>query len=428
MSAHTLLALIIAIVCFGYVTDRILVFLNLQRMRPELPEKLRDFYDQERYVRSQAYLREKLRFGLIGSTISFAASLVVLATGAMGMLDAWLRLYVTDPFWLALAFFGTLALASDLLGMPFSLYNTFVIETKYGFNKTTWQTWVMDKIKGLVIAIVLGPALLFLFIRAVEFWREDFWLPVWAGVSGLTLLIQFMYTAWLVPIFNKLEPLQAGELRDAIESYSKKVGFPLSNIMVMDGSRRSSKANAFFAGFGARKSIVLYDTLIAQMTLPEILAVLAHEVGHYKRRHIVLGTILSILNIGGMLFILSRVIFEPVLAEALGAAVPSIHLSLIAFTFVFTPISMLTGLGMNLLSRKNEYEADAYARETYDGGSLGNALINLHVETLSNLEPHPIDVFLNYSHPTLLQRLAALRADHATPIASNTSIDPTTVA
>ncbi|MBK9448945.1 MAG: M48 family metallopeptidase [Bacteroidetes bacterium] len=410
MSPSTLLTLIVALLCGSFVLDRLLDLLNLSRMKPELPEKLRPFYDEERYRKSQNYLREKSRFGLLTGALNFVGTLLVLILGGLGALDSYLRTYVDDPFLLALTFFGVLGAASSIFGMPFSLYSTFVIEEKYGFNKTTFKTWVLDKVKGALIGAVLGSLILFAFIWLVDTLKEDFWIWFWGGISLFSLGIQFFYTTLLMPLFNKLQPLEAGELRSAIEAYSTKVGFPLGNIMVMDGSKRSTKANAFFSGFGSQKRIVLYDTLIAQMSQPEILSVLAHEVGHYKRRHIILGTILGMLNIGLMLFVLSRFILLPELSAALGAATPSIHLSLIAFAMLFSPISEVTGLLMNLLSRKNEYEADAFARETCDGPALESALIKLHVETLSNLDPHPAYVFLHYSHPTLMQRISALRA------------------
>ncbi|MBP6640380.1 MAG: M48 family metallopeptidase [Bacteroidia bacterium] len=410
MSPSTLLTLIVALLCGSFVLDRLLDLLNLSRMKPELPEKLRPFYDEERYRKSQNYLREKSRFGLLTGALNFVGTLLVLILGGLGALDSYLRTYVDDPFLLALTFFGVLGAASSIFGMPFSLYSTFVIEEKYGFNKTTFKTWVLDKVKGALIGAVLGSLILFAFIWLVDTLKEDFWIWFWGGISLFSLGIQFFYTTLLMPLFNKLQPLEAGELRSAIEAYSTKVGFPLGNIMVMDGSKRSTKANAFFSGFGSQKRIVLYDTLIAQMSQSEILSVLAHEVGHYKRRHIILGTILGMLNIGLMLFVLSRFILLPELSAALGAATPSIHLSLIAFAMLFSPISEVTGLLMNLLSRKNEYEADAFARETCDGPALESALIKLHVETLSNLDPHPAYVFLHYSHPTLMQRISALRA------------------
>lgn len=410
MSPDLLLGIIVAIMCLSYGLDRVLELLNLSRMAPELPEALKGFYDEEKYRKSQEYLKEKSRFGLISSTLSFAVSVSVLAAGGLGALDGWLRGYTEDPFWLALAFFGVLGLASDLLGTPFSLYHTFRIEAKYGFNKTTIGTWIMDKLKGWVIAALLGSAILYGFIWLVDELKEDFWIWFWIGMTAFTLGVQFIYTTLIIPIFNKLRPLETGELRTAIETYGNRVGFPTGKIMVMDGSRRSTKANAFFAGFGSQKRIILFDTLIQQMSQQEIVAVLAHEVGHYKRRHIVQGMVLGTLNIGVMLFVLSRLILSPELSTALGATTPGIHLSLVAFALLFSPISEVTGLLMNLLSRKNEYEADAYARQTFEGQALESALIKLHTETLSNLLPHPAYVFLHYSHPTLLQRIAALRA------------------
>lgn len=410
MSASTLLTLIVALVCGSFALDRILDLLNLSRMKPELPEKLKAFYDEERYRKSQNYLREKARFGFLTAGLNFVGTLLILVLGGLGMLDTWLRGYFTDPFALALVFFGILGTASSIFGMPFSLYSTFVIEEKYGFNKTTLKTWMLDKLKGAVIGALLGTVVLFAFIWLVDTLKADFWIWFWIGISVFSLGIQFFYTTLLLPIFNKLKPLEAGELRTAIEAYSSKVGFPLGNIMVMDGSKRSTKANAFFSGFGSQKRIVLFDTLIAQMTQAEILSVLAHEVGHYKRRHIILGTILGMLNLGLMLFVLSRFILMPELSTALGAETAGIHLGLIAFAMLFSPFSEITGLLMNLLSRKNEYEADAFARETCDGPALESALVKLHVETLSNLDPHPAYVFLHYSHPTLLQRISALRA------------------
>lgn len=410
MSPTSILAVIVTIVCLSYVLERVLDLLNISRMHPELPDRLRAYYDEDKYRQSQLYLREKGRFGLLTSTLGFSLTLAVLLTGGLGMLDTWLRSHISSPYLLPLAFFGTLGLASDLLGTPFSLYNIFVIEAKYGFNKTTFKTWLLDKFKGWLLGGLLGSLILLAFIWLVEQLHADFWIWFWIGISAFSLGMQYLYTKIFVPLFNKLTPLPDGELRSEIEAYSRKVGFPLGNIMVMDGSKRSTKANAYFTGFGAQKRIVLFDTLLAQMTQQEIMAVLAHEVGHYKRGHILQGMVIGVLNIGAMLFVLSRLIEAPALSEALGAKVPGIHMSLIAFALLFSPISEITGLAMNLLSRKNEYQADAYARETYEGEALASALIKLHVENLSNLEPHPAYVFMHYSHPTLLQRIAALRA------------------
>jgi STE24 endopeptidase len=408
MTPSTLLLVLVGIICFDYVLDRAFDLLNLSRMRPELPPELKAFYDEEKYSRSQKYLREKSRFALLVSTFSFVATLTILLTGMLGTLDTWLRGYTTHPYLLPMLFFAVLAVASDVVGTPFALYNIFVIEEKYGFNKTTFKTWMLDKLKGAVLGAILGGFVLMALIWLLEQLQEGFWIWFWVGMTVFSLGLQYMYTTLLLPIFNKLKPLEDGDLRSAIESYSARVGFPLGNIMVMDGSKRSTKANAFFAGFGSKKRIILYDTLVAQMSQSEILAVLAHEVGHYKRRHIILSMVLGIANIGVLLFVFSRLVFEPSLSEALGATSPGVHLNLLSFFLLYSPISQLTGLGMNLLSRKNEYEADAYARATSDGKALQSALIKLHVETLSNLRPHPAYVFWHYSHPTLLQRIGAL--------------------
>lgn len=400
---------LIAILCFGFLLERVLEFLNLKQMKPALPEALADFYDQEKYSRSQAYQKEKARFGLLASILSFVSMLAMLLFGGFGYLDTFLRGYIDNSGLLALAFFGILGFASDLIGIPFSLYGTFVIEEKYGFNKMTIKLWIWDKIKGWLLAAVLGSLVVLALIWVIDTVGPNFWIWFWAGTAAFTLGIQYLYTSVLLPIFNKLVPLEDGELRQEIEAYSKEVDFPLDNIMIMDGSKRSTKANAFFAGFGKRKRIVLFDTLVAQMSNQEIMAVLAHEVGHYKKKHIVLGTVLSILNIGLTLFILSLLVKEPALSFALGAKQAGIHLALVSFAMLYSPLSQITGLGMNLLSRKNEYEADAYAKTTYDGEALGSSLIKLHTETLSNLDPHPAYVFMHYSHPTLVQRLNALR-------------------
>jgi STE24 endopeptidase len=301
-------------------------------------------------------------------------------------------------------------LGSDLLNMPFSLYSTFVIEERFGFNKTKIGTYFADKIKGFALAALLGGGLLYLLVWFVGMLDQDFWLWFWGLLTLLLLAFQFIYTTVLMPVFNKLQPLEQGDLRTAIETYCNGVKFPLTNIMVMNGSKRSTKANAFFAGFGRNKRIVLYDTLIDQLSENELVAVLAHEVGHYKHRHIRQSFLLSTLNIGVLLFVLSRLLFEPSLSLALGANEAGIHLGLLTFVLLFSPVSRLTDLLFNALSRRNEFQADAFASGTYDGDALGKALIKLHVGTLSNLRPHPAYVFVHFSHPPLLRRLAAIRS------------------
>ena len=409
MNPTTILIVIIAILCFNYVLDKVMDYLNNSRLDPELPESLTEFYEEGEYKRSLEYLKAKSRFGFLSSSVSFVATLLVIALGLLGALDDTLREYITDPRLLALAYFGILMVAGDLLSIPFSYYNTFVIEERFGFNKTTIQTFILDRLKGYLAFAVLGGGILFLLLFLIDSLQENFWIWFWIAISVIQLGMQYLYTLILLPIFNKLTPLEAGELRTAIEAYCKTVDFSMGNIMVMDGSKRSSKANAFFTGFGATKKVVLYDTLIEQLNQDELVAVLAHEVGHYKKKHIVQGMVIGILNMGVLLFILSRLVFEPALSTALGASQPGIHLSLLTFSLLYTPISQLTGLLFNLLSRKNEYEADDFAKRTYNSTAMSNALIKLHVKTLSNLRPHPAYVFVNYSHPTMLQRIDAMK-------------------
>ena len=410
MDPQTILTIFLVILCFNYALDKSLDFLNLRRLSAKLPESLTEFYDESEYKRSQAYLRTKMRFAFISSTISFVGTIVVLATGFLGTVNGWLAEMVVDPVWLSLAFFGVLFIVMDIFGTPFSLYNTFVIEERFGFNKTTLRTFFLDKIKGYFLGILLGGGILFLLISLINWLQADFWLWFWLAITVILLLFQYFFSRLFLPLFHKMTPLEAGELRTAIETYAEENGFPVGNIMVIDGSKRSTKANAMFSGFGRNKRVLLYDTLIEQMTVEELVAILAHEIGHYKRRHIFQGVAISVLNMGIMLFILSRLVLEPSLSQALGADVPGIHLSLIAFGLLYAPISQISGILFNLLSRKNEYEADDFARKTSDGAALRSALAKLHVKTLSNLQPHPAYVFVHYSHPTLVQRLAALKS------------------
>ncbi|MEM1000158.1 MAG: M48 family metallopeptidase [Bacteroidota bacterium] len=423
MDAQTILIALIAILCANYTFDKVLEWLNLRRLDPVLPNELLEFYDKQEYARSQDYLRTRMRFSFLSSTLSFLLVLAVLITGLLGEVDAWLRGYIEDPALLAIAFFGVLFLVLDIVGTPFSLYSTFVIEQRFGFNKTTFGTWFLDKLKGYLLGGLLGGGILYLLVWLIGLMGEEFWLWFWLSVAVLLLAFQFIYATLLLPLFNRLRPLESGDLRSAIEHYCDGVGFPLRNIMVMDGSRRSTKANAFFSGFGPNKRIVLYDTLIQQLSQQELVAVLAHEVGHYKRRHIEQGYVISLLNIGVLLFLLSRLIFEPALSTALGAEQSGIHLGLLAFAMLYAPVSQLVDLLFNAWSRRNEYQADAFAASTYDGNALGNALTKLHVKTLSNLRPHPAYVFTHFSHPTLLQRLAAIRLGGRGARAKNPSVE-----
>ncbi len=406
----TILWIIIGLVALSYGWGRVLSWLNLRAHGRDLPESLKDRYDADKYAQSYDYHLTNYRFSIFQGLLSFILTVMVLAFGWFGELDGWLRANVTDhAIGLPLVFFGVIYILSDVMSWPFQWYHTFVIEEKFGFNKMTPRLFVIDKLKGYLMGIILGGVILGALLWLVDSLGEGFWIWFWVFISAFMLFMTFFYTSIFLPIFNKLTPLEEGELRAAILKYAQSVNFPLDNIFVMDGSKRSAKANAFFSGFGKQKKIVLYDTLIEKHSQEELVAVLAHEVGHYKRNHVKQSLVLSLLQTGVMLFVLSRFVLSPELSYALGGEVQAIHLNLIAFGLLFSPISSVLGVGMNLLSRKNEYEADHYAATTYAAAPLGEALIKLNENHLSNLTPHPWHVFLNYSHPTLLQRLAHLK-------------------
>ncbi len=409
MTSDTLLILLISITVAGYVFETFLDYLNLKVQRKEIPQEVAAFYDRDKYLKSLDYHSERTRFGFLSGGVGILLSLGMLAFGGFGFLDGLLRPYFHGEITLALIFFGALAVASDILTLPFQWYSTFVIEEKYGFNKTTIRTFIIDKLKGYALGALIGGSLVAVLIYLIQAIGPGFW--IWFGsiAAAFVLIVNMFYTSLILPLFNKLTPLPSGELKEAIEEFSRKVNFPLDNIFIMDGSKRSRKANAFFSGIGRKKKIVLYDTLIQNHTKEELVAVLAHEVGHFKKKHIVFSFILSIVQIFFMLFVLSRMVFNPELSTALGGAQGAIHLNLLAFGILFSPISGVTGLMMSLYSRKNEFEADTYARDTYSGTALAEALKKLSVDSLSNLFPHPVYVFFHYSHPPLLRRLEALR-------------------
>ncbi|MBR9998445.1 MAG: M48 family metallopeptidase [Cyclobacteriaceae bacterium] len=414
MKPEFLLVLYIIIISAEFLFEKILGILNYRNLENVVPERMKGIYDPEKYKKSIAYNKENARFGFLTSTISFIVVVILIATGFFGMLDGWVRGFTGNPILVSLLFFGILYVAADILSTPFAVYDTFVIEEKYGFNKTTPRTFIIDKLKGYLLSIILGGGILFVLLILINRMGEDFWIYFWIVISGFTLFMNVFYTDLIVPLFNKLIPLEENELKKAIFGYSRKVNFPLDNIFVIDGSRRSTKANAYFSGLGKKKKIVLFDTLINNHSIEELVAVLAHEVGHYKKKHIIQTYFASILQTGIILFIMSLMIFNPDLSMAFGGEQLAIHLNLIAFFILFSPISTLTGILMNMISRKNEYQADAYAAETYQAGPLQEALKKLSTHNLGNLTPHPWYVFVNYSHPPLLSRLKAL--DHFKPV------------
>ncbi len=408
MTGKEYLWIITGIVLFGYGVNTLLDWLNLRYSKTTLPPEAAGIYNEAQYARQQAYQRETARFSFITAAFSTALTLAMLWLGGFGWLDALLANYFSNEVGLALAFFGVLFLAADILNLPFQLYATFVIEEKYGFNKSTLRIFFTDKLKGYMLGAIIGGGILAGLIYLVLQLGSNFWLVFWVAITLFMVVMNMFYTSLILPLFNKLTPLEDGELRQAIEAYSRQVGFPLTNIFVIDGSKRSSKANAFFSGLGRKKKVVLYDTLIEKHSVGELVAIFAHEVGHYKKRHIQLGLVLSVVQTGVMLWVLSLMIFNEQLSAALGGSTMRLHLNLIAFGILYSPISMLTGLLMNKVSRKNEFAADRFAATTASGSQMITALKKLSADNLSNLLPHPAYVFVNYSHPPLLQRLRAI--------------------
>ena len=400
--------IIIGILLFGYILDQILEYLNAKRWSPELPKEVEGIYDAEKYRKSMQYHKENRRFSMITDTFSLTVILMMLFFAGFAWVDSLARDVTNHPILVSLVFFGILMFASDIINTPFSIYDTFVIEQKYGFNTTTVKTYILDKIKGWFLTAIIGGGLLALIIWFYQLTTDYFWLIAWGAVSAFSVFMAMFYSNLIVPLFNKQTPLEQGELRDEIEQFSAKAGFKLDNIFVIDGSKRSTKSNAYFSGLGSKKRIVLFDTLIKDLTNQEITAVLAHEIGHYRKKHTLSAIFLSIIQMGITFFILSLFIDSPVLAQALGVEQPSFHIGLIAFGVLYSPISMIIGLGMNILSRKNEFQADKFAGENYDPGALQSGLKKLSVKNLSNLTPHPVYVFFNYSHPPVLQRLKRL--------------------
>ncbi|KOY52609.1 Peptidase family M48 [Polaribacter dokdonensis DSW-5] len=384
--------------------------LNTKHFDDKIPEKLADVYDEEEYQKSQEYKKTNAQFSNITSTFSIVLTISFFFLDGFKYVDHFARSFTNHPILVALIFFGVILIGSDILTTPFEYYKTFVIEEKFGFNKSTKKTFWLDKLKGWVMSIVLGGVILSLIIWFYEFTGPSFWIYAWALVAVFSLFMNMFYAKLIVPLFNKQTPLADGELKFAIEEYAKKVGFTLNNIFVIDGSKRSTKANAYFSGFGSQKRITLFDTLINDLETEEIVAVLAHEVGHYKKKHIIFNLVSSILLTGLTLYILSLFVNSPILSESLGVKIPSFHIGLIAFGILYSPISEITSLFMNFMSRKFEYQADDYAKNTFKAKPLITSLKKLSKNSLSNLTPHPAYVFMHYSHPTLLERVKNLES------------------
>ncbi|MGJ5643318.1 M48 family metallopeptidase [Formosa sp. S-31] len=411
MTSTTLFYIIIAILSISFIVDKVLDALNARHYNDTLPKELQDVYDAEEYKKSQAYKSTNYKFGILSSSFSFIITLVFLWCDGFNIIDTFSRQFSSNPIIVALIFFGVIMFASDILTTPFSYYKTFVIEEQFGFNKTTKATFFTDKIKGWVMAAILGGGLLSLIIWFYTITGAQFWIYAWALIAVFSVAINMFYAKLIVPLFNKQTSLEQGSLRDKISAYAKTVGFKLDNIFIIDGSKRSTKANAYFSGFGSEKRVTLYDTLVNDLSEEEIVAVLAHEVGHYKKKHIIFNLVASVVLTGVTLYILSLCIAEPVLSQAIGVSTPSFHVGLIAFGLLYSPISEITGLIMNVFSRKFEYQADDYAKKTYNANDLITSLKKLSKHSLSNLTPHPAYVFMHYSHPTLFSRIKNLKKE-----------------
>ena len=403
-----LLTALVVIVLAAYIIESILDNLNLSTARNALDPKISHLYDAKERERSISYSAEKTRFGFISSTISTLILIFALSYGWFASLDNWARGIFDNQILVSLLFIASLSVISYLLGLPFTLYGTFKIEEKYGFNKITPKVFFTDTIKGAALATLIGGSLLSAVLWLYQELGSNFWILAWALLAVFSLLMFMFGTTLILPLFNKLEPIKDGPLKQGIEKYCASQGYNLGRLFVMDGSKRSSKANAFFSGLGSSKTIVLFDTLIEKLTTTEIIAVLAHEIGHYKKKHTLSMFIFSNIQTFATFALLGFLLGYPELSTALGAGESSFHLSALTFFILFTPLSIFLGLINNTWSRHNEYESDTFAKQTYKVEPMRSALSKISTDSLANLSPHPAYVAFNYTHPTLLQRLKNL--------------------
>jgi len=407
---NSYLIFILAILLLSYLLEQAVAFLNLRSLSPDLPAEFTDVYDAEQYSRSQNYTRVTTAFSQIQATVTLILTLIFILMGGFNLIDGVARSFGLSSIPTGLIFCGLLALLSALMNLPFSIYSTFVIEQRFGFNTTTVATFIVDLLKAVLLTVLLGGPLLASILWFFEISGPLAWLYCWIASVVFVLIVQFLAPVLIMPLFNKFTPLAEGELKEAITNYATRQNFALQGIYTMDGSKRSTRANAFFTGFGKFRRIVFFDTLMDKLSTGEIVAVLAHEIGHYKLKHILSMMAFSILQMGFMFFILSFFLDNPGLFAAFGMENISVYAGLIFFGFLYAPISTLVALGFNAFSRRNEYQADHFAAQTgADGEALISGLKKLSVSNLSNLTPHPFNVFLNYSHPPILARIAAIR-------------------
>ncbi len=403
--------IILFAILFDFILNGIADYLNLKMLRSELPEPFKGIYDPARYRKSQQYLKVNTRFGWVTGSFNLIVILLFWFGNGFPLLDGWVRSFNQGPVITGLIYMGLLILFKSAISLPFSIYATFVIEERFGFNQTSWSTFVLDLVKGILLAILLGGPLLAGVLFFFEYAGANAWWYCWIAVTLYMLGVQFIAPTWIMPLFNKFSPLEEGELKTAILSYAASIKFPIENVYVMDGSRRSSKSNAFFTGFGKHRRIVLFDTLIKQHSTGELLAVLAHEMGHYKKKHILQSLALGIIQMGLMLYLLSLFISYQGLFDAFYMPQKSVYAGLIFFGMLYSPLGFFLGIFMQMLSRKNEIAADRFSVETTrDPKSMADALKKLSINNLSNLLPHPLYVFLNYSHPPVLERIQAIQS------------------
>ncbi|MDA9676430.1 M48 family metallopeptidase [Flavobacteriaceae bacterium] len=407
-SPEIIFILLVCIIIFNFIKDFFLDYLNSKNFNNKIPEIISDVYDSEKYLKSQEYKKTQYRFSKYSKIFSLLIILSFFYFDGFIIVDSFSRNLFKSEILISLTFFGTIFFGNELLSLPFSIFFTFFIEEKFGFNKTSIQTYISDKLKSWILTILFGGGVLSFIIFQEQLIGENFWIVAWIFITVITIVINGFYAQIIVPLFNKQKKLENGELRSEIEKYSCKVGFDLSNIFIIDGSKRSSKANAYFSGFGKQKRVTLFDTLIEKLNKKQIVAVIAHEIGHYKKNHIIFNLFFSIIQTGIMLYILSLFIYMPIFSNALGIENHSFHIGLVTFSILFTPISEISSLIFNLFSRKFEYEADEFAKKTFNGEYLIEALKILSKDSLSNLTPHPKYVWWHYSHPTLFQRVIRL--------------------
>ncbi len=407
---NTYAIIILAALLLDYALNLLAKLLNLKTLAAPLPDEFKEVYDPALYQKMQDYTRVNTRFGFVTATFNLVVLLIVWFSGGFNWLDGVVRGLGWSSIPTGMAYIGLLAFGQSLLSLPFSVYDTFVIEARFGFNRTTVKTFVLDLFKGLGLAILLGGPLLagvLAFFVHAGAWA---WLYAWLVTVLYALVMQYMAPTWIMPLFNTFTPLQEGELKSSIVLYAEKVRFPLAGIFVMDGSKRSSKANAFFTGFGRNKRIALFDTLIDKHTVAELVAVLAHEIGHYMKKHIQLGILISVLHSGILFYLMSLFISRPGLFAAFYMEQVSVYAGLLFFAMLFSALDMLLAPLLNLLSRRHEYQADRYSATTSGlVEDMVSALRKLSRDNLAHLTPHPFYVFLHYSHPPVLQRIRRLR-------------------